>query len=508
MAADLITGGEIVGLSSRRITQSTCKKFQYQVGQYRGQPVQIAPYYDADGRLVAQKIRTKDKDFRVLGDIKKALPFGSQAWSFGGRKLVLTEGEIDAMAVAQLWDCKWPVWSIACGADKPTNDFGEPLPMNGIKKYIARHSEYLRSFDEVVLLFDQDEAGVASAQAAARVIGHKARIARIPLKDAGEMLVEGRTKELISAIYDAQPYRPEGLVDLADLKDSICERPKEGVPWWCESLTQLTYGKRTGELVALGAGTGVGKTDFMTQDMLHMVREQGHKIGVFALEQEPNETGLRLIGKAAERPLHLPDYWDEDLFSTTWDSLIEAGRVFLFNHFGAMRWDTIADQIEFLYHAEGVQFFYLDHLTALAAAEEDERKALERIMASMGALVKKIPIHITFVSHLSTPDGTPHEEGGRVMIRHFKGSRSIGFWSHFMIGLERDQQAEGTELQQLTTVRGLKDRYGGRLTGKTFYMGYNPETGLLYEREEPADSFGFDDESGAEPLPTEDQSDF
>src|SRR5690606_35084441 len=134
----------------------------------------------------------------------------------------------------------------------------------------------------------------------------------------------------------AQPYRPQGIVDLAAIKDRIKARPREGLSWCFDTLTQLTYGKRLGELVALGAGTGDGKSDFITQDALHMVQVHGQKIGIFALEHERNETGIRLIGKAAQRPLHIPDYWNEEAFDAAWDQLMEEGKVFLYNHFGAM----------------------------------------------------------------------------------------------------------------------------------------------------------------------------
>jgi twinkle protein len=50
-----------------------------------------------------------------------------------------------------------------------------------------------------------------------------------------------------------------------------------------------------------------------------------------------------------------------------------------------------------------VRLFYLDHLTALAAAEDDERTALKRIMAEMASLAKELRVIIHFISHLSTP---------------------------------------------------------------------------------------------------------
>ncbi|NSZ01587.1 hypothetical protein G6M64_20650 [Agrobacterium tumefaciens] len=102
-------------------------------------------------------------------------------------------------------------------------------------------------------------------------------------------------------------------------------------------------------------------------------------------------------------------------------------------------------------------------------------------MAEIGGLVKELDCMIILISHLATPEGKPHEEGGRVMIRHFKGSRSIGFWCHYMFGLERDQQHENEELRSITTFRVLKDRYTGQATGKVIYLGYEQETGRLFE---------------------------
>ena len=161
----------------------------------------------------------------------------------------------------------------------------------------------------------------------------------------------------------------------------------------------------------------------------------------------------------------------------------------MFDHFGAMGWEDIKQHIRYLAHGEGVKLFYLDHLTALAAAEESEREALEQIMSEMGSLVQELGIVLHLVSHLATPEGKPHEEGGRVMIRHFKGSRSIGFWSFFMFGLERNQQAEDPKEKQTTIFRVLKDRLTGQATGSTIAFGYEPNAGKLFEL--PAD-FQFD----------------
>ena len=112
------------------------------------------------------------------------------------------------------------------------------------------------------------------------------------------------------------------------------------------------------------------------------------------------------------------------------------------------------------------------------------------MMAEMGSLVKELGVWVLFVSHLATPEGTPHEEGGRAKIRHFKGSRAIGFWSHFMIGLERNQQAEEEDDRSTTVYRMLKDRYTGRSTGETFNIRYDQKTGRLVETQADGEFVG------------------
>jgi len=85
-----------------------------------------------------------------------------------------------------------------------------------------------------------------------------------------------------------------------------------------------------------------------------------------------------------------------------------------------------------------------------------------------------------------------------VMLRHFKGSRAIGFWTHFAFGLERDTQAEDEIERNTTTFRVLKDRYTGQSNGKTIHYLYTHETGRLNPVSEPdVDACPFVDETEA-----------
>lgn len=470
-----VVEGEITDLTKRKISEETCRHFGYMVGSHRGKPVHIAPYHDRDGNLIAQKLRTPDKAFSWVGDPTEAMPFGYHASAKAGRILVVTEGEIDAMTVAQIQGLKYPVWSIACGAGPQ------------IKKYIAKHREAFNQFEKVVFMFDADEKGREAARIACEIVGAKAWMAELPGKDANELLVTGRTEELVKAFWNPVRVRPQGIVDMATMKDAVKERPTMGLstPW--ASLTEIMYGFKPGRVVGLGGGTGIGKSDVFAEFAACILGTHQEKIAGFFLESTLTEITSIVIGKLVNKRLHIPNagWTDADLdrgFET-----LGSGRAFLYDSFGSHDWEPIKEKIEFLYHTEDVKWFFLDHLTALASAADDEKRALEQLMAELAGLVKKIPITVFFISHLSTPDGTPHEEGGRVSIKHFKGSRSIGFWATELFGLERNQQAEDEQERYTTTVRCLKNRTDGSKVGDLFYLRYNFETGRLEEVDSPTE---------------------
>lgn len=469
--ADLIDEGVFLPIPARGLTAETCEFWRYGIADFNGAKVQVANYR-INGLTVAQKVRWANKDFRFFGNAKDAGLYGQHLWRDVGKRIVITEGEIDAMSVSQAFGNKWPVVSIPNGAP-------------AAKKALARSIEWLLKFEEVVLFFDNDEPGLsATSECALLFPPGKVKLAKLhpKYKDANDALKVGDTAAILDAVYGAKEFRPDGILTLSDLRDAILAKPETGFPWFLPKLNEVTYGRRLCETYGLGAGTGVGKSDFFAQQILHDLRHLNEPVAAFMLEQPPAETVKRVAGKLAGKTFHVPDgsWVDQDLLDA-YEELNGAGKLYLYDSFGATDWTVIKSTIRFLAHSHGVRLFYLDHLTALAAAEDDERTALERIMAEMASLAKELKIIIHFISHLATPDGTPHEEGGRVMIRHFKGSRSIGFWSHFMFGMERNQQDPDPKLRSVTTFRVLKDRYTGRGTGTTIYLGYDSAAGLLHE---------------------------
>jgi twinkle protein len=470
MSGDLIPLGESIALEGRKLTEETCQKWRYTVSKMGDEECQVANYCDDSGHVVAQKVRLDGKKFVFLGDPKAAGLYGQWLWRSGGKQVVITEGELDALSVSQVNGNKWPVVSVPNGAQ-------------GAKKAIEKSLEWLEGFDSVIFMFDNDEHGQAAVQECAPLLTPgKAKIAVLPLKDASDMLKAGRGGEIVEAMWGAKEFRPDGIVTVADVEEEALRPVETGLSWPWPTLTAATYGQREGEVYTYGAGTGVGKTDVLTQVVMHDLTVHKVPVAVFFLETSPSDTLVRVAGKLAGKAFHVPgESWTQDELKAAIAKVKSSAPLYMYDNFGATDWDVIRAKIMYLATAMGVKDIFIDHLTALAAGEEDERVFLEVTMAEIAGLAKRLKLRLHLVSHLTTPEGASHEEGGRVTIRHFKGSRMIGAWSHFMFGLERDQQEEDLTKRNTTTFRILKDRKTGRGTGKTFPLTYDPKTGLLSE---------------------------
>lgn len=469
VASDLLHG-EYKYLAKRGLTEETCRKWGYMVGDANGKMVHIAQYRNDKQQIVAQKLRfaSKSEGLPWKGKPKEACPlYGQWLWRDKGKMLVITEGELDALSVSQAQGNKWPVVSVRNGAQ-------------GAHKDVSQAIDWVLGFDEIILMFDMDDPGREAAEKVANLLPPgRVKIAQLPLKDASDMLQAQRGAELVDAIWSAKTFRPDGVIAVGDIIEKALAPIERGFPWFLPHLTEYTYGRRLTEIYTFGAGTGVGKTDLFTQQIAYDITELDQVVGVIYLEQPVHETAKRIAGKVAGRRFHVPDAdWSPDELRDTLSKL--NGKLYLYDHFGETEWSVVKSRIRYMATALGIKLIYLDHLTAMADPG-NERESLETIMKEMAGLGQELGIVIHLISHLATPEGKPHEEGGRVMIRHFKGARAIGFWSYLMVGLERNQQADDETQRQTTVLRVLKDRYTGQATGKTIPLHYDETTGLIRE---------------------------
>jgi len=510
-AAGVLSMGECDGtymaLKARCLTEETCRKYGYWIGKVNGVLHHIANYLDDEGTLAAQKIRDKDKNFSARGKLKPEHLFGKHLWN-GGKKIVVTEGEIDALSVAQVQGCKYPVVSIPMGA-------------KSAKKSIAANYEYLCQFDEIILMFDQDDAGRAAAVECAEVLPlGRVKIAVLPMKDANECLVAGDIKAIMDAMWNAAPYIPDGVVAAADMKqrvrDFMVNNKADGMSFMdIEAINKFTLGARGGEVVMVTSGSGMGKSTFCRQ-LFHFWGRGKSKVaeavavGLCALEEAVEETVIDLMGldnnvRLRQDSALRAEWLDSDKFDTAYDALFDSGMFYLYDAFAEGNIDKLLAKMTYMVSGLDCKAILLDHISIVASAlqgESDERKALDQMMTKLKAFAKRHGVVMVVICHLKNPDkGPAHEEGRAVSISDLRGSGALRQLSDTIIALERDQQGNNPNL---VTIRILKCRFTGD-TGIAGQMAYNKLSGML---EEVKGSFHMEDMEQSESLDPDDNSPF
>lgn len=487
--ADVYSMGELnggyQGLNARGITEETCKKYGYWIGKDQKVTYQIANYYNETGELVFQKLRDKDKNFRTRGKSSDSLMFGKHLWN-GGKKLIITEGEIDCLTVAQLQGCKYPVVSI-------------PLGAKAAKKCIAANLDYFEQFEEIILMFDQDDAGRAAAKECAEIMPMgKTKIAVLPCKDANDCLLQGKTKELMDAMWNASPFIPDGVVNASDLKTRVKEflqnMETDGLLFSnFNRLNDMTLGGRGGEVVMITSGSGMGKSTFARQ--LFLEWQRATPTGICALEEAVEETVLDMLGLENKVRLRqskeLQAQWiDDGTFDAKYDELFESGNLNLYDTFAESESDRLLSKMAYMVDGLGCKAILLDHISIVVSAMDDnsdERKIIDRLMTKLKAFAKSKNVLVAVICHLKNPEkGKAHEEGRPVSITDLRGSGALRQLSDTIIALERNQQGDDPNLVR---VRVLKCRFTGE-TGVACFLKFNRETGWL---EYQGDCFDEDD---------------
>ena len=460
--------GEYRDLRKRCISAATCKDFDYKIGAHFGVGCHIAPIHNDKGQLVAQTLRLPEKNFPIIGKLKEGGLIFQNKWKKGGKRIVITEGALDALSYATVAP-SWPVVSLPNGA------------AGGVKA-IKRSLEFLESFSEVCFLLDSDEAGVAAAQECAELLSpSKATIATLPLKDANEMLVAGRIADLKNAVYNAKPFSPEGIVRGSDLTvarlRSVTPRGKT-IPF--VQLNSMIRGLRKRELVMVCAGSGIGKSTFTRELGYHLSTQHGSKIGYVMLEESVDKTAVGMV--ALDNNVPLGDLMEDPSILTDeqWDKSVKevVDPADFYDSWGSAETDLLMNKIRYLAVGLGCDFVILDHVSmVVSGSTDDERKALDVLMTKLRSLIENTGIGVIAVSHINRGAGGKDYNGGAaISLSSLRGSAALEQLSDICIALERDQQSD-TE-GDIAQIRLLKNRPFGQV-GPAGFLKYDVETGRM-----------------------------
>ncbi len=473
--------------TTRGIKPDTMKRYQYGAAMLSGnRDVHIWPIVGQDGDVICQRVRfTAKKDFMVLHGTSGIQPnegqlFGRTAWGDANdKRVVITEGELDAMSIAQCASFKYPVVSVNGGAQSAA-------------ACIKANFQWLNRFDEIILWLDDDEQGRAATDECVKIftVG-KVKLAKVQgFKDANEALQAGKFAEIEQAVYAAVTWRPRGIVNAKNLLAELLD--KHETPFWqwpFPSLQTATGGLLRGKAIYHVAGTGVGKTTGLLETLVHCtLNDKVHTevpamVGYMGFETNLPDLLKDILTVVARKRLKL-DPMDDKGLTLVHDKLFGTGRWELFDPKNA-EWtvEAVLGYCDYLVKVLDRNILVIDPLSAVLAMmnSPNERQDLDHIAMILARKAKELDVAIHVAHHLTRPkEGLGHEEGGRVSLNQVRGSGGISNHADGVIGYERNTQAEDPAAQTVTTMRLLKWRHTGK-TGVGCYTQYDIITGQTYE---------------------------
>ena len=472
---NLITDGQCNPLKSRKVSQKTCSFYGYEQGLYQNKPVQIANYRNDSGRVVAQKIRFSDKTFAWKGNAQAVTLYGRWLWEPDDRvDVIITEGEIDTLSVAEVQDCKWPVVSLPNGAAQAA-------------QAIRKNADWLSGFRSVILCFDQDEAGREAVEQCVNILEPgKLKIMNLPMKDASEMLIAGRGQELIDRRWNAKAYSPAEIIVGQDIDIEMLKMPlQRGYELPYPKLNDMVRGLQKQRLTLLTAGSGIGKSTLAKEIGYSLFTKHDLRVGNIFLEEGLQTAVNSYIAIDNNVPLFKlsenPEVLSDAKWEASYEKLINNEKMVFFDHFGSLGGEGLLKKLEYMAVCNQVDFIILDHISiaisGTKSTREGERKDIDMLMTNLRSLIQRTGVGVLAIVHLKRKENKQKSfnDGGKISLTDLRGSAALEQLSDVVVGLERDQQGENSSMGR---IRVLKNRVTGD-TGLADTVYYNLNTGRM-----------------------------
>lgn len=455
--------GECQSLQTeRRISKKTCEFFNYQVGVHNGQSVHIANYQGG-----AQKVRTPDKKFFWLGSKDKVTLFGKEKWN-GGNSIIITEGELDAMSIAEATDCKWPVVSLQNGAQSA-------------RKSLQAELDWLLGFKSIIIAFDNDEAGKAAVESVTDLFpSGRLKIASLSEKDANACLMKGKHEELAKIHFNAQEYRPDGIVWGNELNyEKLFEKQPRGLSLPYPILDDMIRGGKPGRIYTVYAGTGCGKSTAMREIGLHLTEVHGSKVANIFLEESMEFTALSYVAMKNNIPAFKVEENPQLLNQSQKDSgksIIET--MAFYRHFGSLDSKRLFNLLDYLVVGRGIEVILLDHISILVSgmkseSGDGERKDIDILVTNLRSFAERTKATIFMATQLKRKKDS-YSEGADITEADSRGSGAIEHISDviFSLNVNRSDNEDANDCQ----IKIIKNRVTG-LLGDADLITYDNKTG-------------------------------
>jgi len=389
------------------------------------------------------KVRNlNEKAFYAKGGFKGDELFGMNLFPAGCSKMVtITEGELDALSVAQMLKSQYTNPVVSLPSATPS------------KKLWENCSDWLGSFDKIILSVDTDDAGNALADRMARLFPNKVyRVQHGEFKDANDFLTNGRASDFKNLWWKPVKHTPENILNTEDeFLKLYTETPEHTYyPTGITALDDKILGLMQGHFTVFKAPTGIGKTELMRY-MEYSMLQQGIPIAAWHLEETKLRSLLGLVSYEVGDNLTRRDLIEEkgadSLVREAIGNLTKHENFYQFYLGEGQGADALVEQIRFFSQACDCKFVFFEPIQDVVVGTSDDSKEsmLADLSIRLSKLAAELNVGIVTIAH-TNENGDP------------KYCKMIGQRASVIIDLSRDKEAESIEERNTTYLKVEKNR--------------------------------------------------
>lgn len=433
-----ISGWKIEQWAKRKISKDTMEWFGVRSGydQHDGKQGGVRyiafPYYSSTQKtkLIGYKVldqwKSKEESgyFTVVGTVNtKCQLFGQNKANYKTKKIFITEGEADTLAVfeAITKNLKGSKWE----GMKPTVcsiQLGTPNAVSSV----TEQEDFITLYQSIILVFDNDRRkenepvtvirGVEAAEeVGSHLCSNEVYTVRFPddIKDACDLAEKDRFKELNDIVsFNTVKFKPEKIVEICEaLPFEEFLRPIP-IGWQFNDafpiLNDKLMGIRPRELTVSTALSGIGKSSLGSEIAYQLAKKSGVHIGLIMLEENLKKTVSRFVARDLE--VH-PNRFKFDMFqkgTITKDQIKQAydwtnDMFHPLSHYGAIKTNYLMGLVKNLYYTKKCQFILLDHISLMMSDADikDKVQEIDVAMEKLGTFCSSNDVHVMVVSHLN-----------------------------------------------------------------------------------------------------------
>lgn len=411
-----VTDGVIGYMAQRGVGQEVCERYNlFQATKWfrksgKELPAVGFPYRE-DGKAYAVKYRPLEtKDFTQEG--AACTFFGIEQVENDGSPLIITEGEVDSLSVAEAYHqqgVRANAVSVPSGAPLEVKS-GDFNPQEDRKyRYVWNAADMLDAWDKIIIAVDDDPQGEALAEELARRIG-KDKCWQVVYpdgcKDLNDVLMKYGASMVVDVLEAATPWPVAGLYDAthyeAKVLDMYHNGLAQGFSTGLEAVDEL-FTVLPGQLSVWTGVPSSGKSELLDQVLVNLAEAENWTFAICSFENDPEFHIRKLLEKRIGKP------FGEGETTRMTETELREGLAWVKDHFlfidqsdgNAATIDSVLERARAAVRRMGCRGVVIDPFNYLAApnGQKFDTEAISDMLTQLRMFAKAFETHIWMVAH-------------------------------------------------------------------------------------------------------------